>query len=111
MALRDIFGHPAAPRRLLVCTGPCCNSDGRAEQQLEELRALILQHGLDETLIGRASCVRRSCLGRCSGNPLTLVEPDEIWYEATSSQILLQILQGHVLDGAPLVALILEEEA
>jgi (2Fe-2S) ferredoxin len=110
MALRDIFGRPAAARRLLVCTGPCCNPDGHAELRLEALRQLIASHGYGEALIGRASCVRRSCLGKCSGDPLAFVDPDETWYHASSSEDLLKILQDHVLNGVPVPALILADE-
>lgn len=110
MALRDIFGRPASKRRLLVCTGPCCNPDGHAETRLEELRQRILAQGYGEALIGRASCVRRSCLGKCSGDPLAFVDPDETWYYAFSSEDLLKILQEHVLNGSPVPALILAEE-
>jgi (2Fe-2S) ferredoxin len=102
MAPRDIFGHPATERRLLVCTGPCCNPDGAAEARLEALRKLIVASGHAETLIDRASCVRRSCLGKCSGDPLAMVHPDECWYSASSSEALLEILEEHVLSGTPL---------
>lgn len=110
MALRDIFDRPATARRLLVCTGPCCNPDGSAETRLEQLRQLIVSRGCDEGLIGRASCVRRACLGKCSGDPLAMVHPDETWYYAFSSEDLLTILQDHVLNGAPVQAMILAEE-
>ena len=110
MALRDIFDRPAARRRLLVCTGPCCSPDGGAETRIEQLRELIRARGCDEMLIGRASCVRRACLGKCSGDPLAMVHPDETWYYAFSSEGLLQILQDHVLNGAPVPAMIFAEE-
>jgi (2Fe-2S) ferredoxin len=110
MALRDIFGRPAAARRLLVCTGPCCNPDGSAETRIEELRQLIGSQGEAEDLVGRASCVRRACLGKCSGDPLAFVHPDETWYYAFSSADLLKILQEHVLKGAPIAALMVAED-
>lgn len=105
MPPRDIFGRPATSRRLLVCTGPCCNPDGGAELRLDELRGLIEANGHAESLIGRASCVRRACLGKCSGEPLAFVDPDETWYYAFSSGDLLQILQEHVLNGRAVAAL------
>jgi len=111
MTLRDIFDRPAASRRLVVCTGPCCNSDGGADLRLAELRDLILQSGYAETLIGRASCVRRACLGKCSGDPLAFVDPDESWYYASSSEALLQILKDHVLNGRPVPELAFVDEA
>ncbi|MGO9132868.1 MAG: (2Fe-2S) ferredoxin domain-containing protein [Methylovirgula sp.] len=110
MAHRDIFGRPATARRLLVCTGPCCNPDGSAEVRLEELRQTIVKEGYEEALVGRASCVRRACLGKCSGDPLAFVDPDETWYYAFSSGDLLKILQEHVLHGAPIAELICADE-
>ena len=110
MALRDIFDRPATARRLLVCTGPCCNPDGRAEARLAELRELIVQRGYAETLVGKASCVRRACLGKCSGDPLAFVHPDESWYYAFSSEDLLEILREHVLNGTQVPAMMLIED-
>ncbi|QXX73986.1 ferredoxin [Methylovirgula sp. HY1] len=110
MALRDIFDRPATARRLLVCTGPCCNPDGGAETRLAELRELIVQRGYAETLVDKASCVRRACLGKCSGDALAFVHPDESWYYAFSSEDLLKILQEHVLNGVPVPAMMLIED-
>lgn len=110
MAVRDIFGRPATKRRLLVCTGPCCNPDGSAETRIDELRETIVAQGHEVALIGRASCVRRACLGKCSGDPLAFVDPDETWYYAFSSTDLLKILQDHVLNGAPVSELICTDD-
>ncbi|WP_036258026.1 (2Fe-2S) ferredoxin domain-containing protein [Methylocapsa aurea] len=111
MLVKDIFDRPAAARRLMICTGPCCNRTGEAQALLEALRARLLdarnQDGGD--LIGAVSCVRRSCLGKCTGEPLAYVEPDGVWYHRLSVENLLLILREHVLNHRPMHDLILEE--
>ncbi|WP_026606330.1 (2Fe-2S) ferredoxin domain-containing protein [Methylocapsa acidiphila] len=110
MPILDIFDRPAVARRLMVCTGPCCNSTGAAQAYLDELRLKLLDEGLAERLVGEASCVRRSCLGKCTGEPLAYVHPDGVWYHDLSGDNLLLILHSHVLNRRPLPDLILEED-
>ncbi len=110
MSVKDIFNRPAEARRLLICTGPCCNNSGMAEVFLGQLRQGLLAEGLDEAMIGQASCVKRSCLGKCSGEPLAFVHPEGIWYHHLSGENLLKILRQHLLENRPVEALILDEE-
>lgn len=110
MPLKDIFGRPAETRRLLICTGPCCDSAGAAQAFLEELRARLLDAGLDREMIGEASCIRRSCLGKCTGEPLAYVDPDGVWYHRLSGDNLLLILRSHVLRHRPVPELILDDD-
>jgi len=105
----DIFGRPARARRLLVCTGPCCDGDGQASAQLAALRQLLIERGLNEESVGAASCVRRSCLGKCSGEPLAQVMPEEVWYRYATGENLLRIYERHVVNRQPVDELLLEE--
>ncbi len=109
MAVLDIFGRPASARRLLICTGPCCDRLGLASAHLEAFRNLLAEKGFAQPLVGAASCVRRSCLGKCSGEPLARVEPDGVWYRGLSSTNLLQIYEQHVVNEQPVSALVLIE--
>lgn len=68
---------------------------------MDELGAMLLDAMLCEDLIGEASCVRRSCLGRCTGESLAFVHPDEIWYHRLSGKNLMLILREHVLNYRP----------
>ncbi len=111
MPLMDIFNRPAAARRLLICTGPCCNRTGEAQIFLDELRTKLLAAGLDEEMVGEASCVRRSCLGKCTGEPLAYVDPEGVWYHKLSGDNLLLILRSHVQNRRPVLDLILNEDA
>jgi (2Fe-2S) ferredoxin len=76
------------------------------------LRELLLARGLagDATdAVSAASCMRRSCLGKCTGEPLALVKPDNIWYRALSSEDLLRIYEQHVLNWQPVAELAFDE--
>jgi len=108
--VKDIFDRPPAPRRLMVCTGPCCNKDDVAKLFLDELRMRLLDAREREDVIGEASCVRRSCLGKCTGEPLAYVHPDGVWYHQLSVENLLLILRHHVLNEQPVRSLILDGE-
>jgi (2Fe-2S) ferredoxin len=116
----DIFGRPAAERRLVICTGPCCDRLGHASAHLDALRARLLAGGLAvggaavggsgiDNCVGAASCVRRSCLGKCTGEPLALVKPDNVWYHGLSSENLLRIYEQHVLNRRKVEALVFAE--
>jgi (2Fe-2S) ferredoxin len=110
MTVKDIFDRKAEAKRLLICTGACCNSTGQAEIFLNELREKLVAEGLDEAMIGRASCVRRSCLGKCTGEPLAYVHPEGIWYHQLTGENLATIFRDHLLENHPVTALILHEE-
>jgi (2Fe-2S) ferredoxin len=109
----DIFGRPAAERRLIICTGPCCDRLGHASAHLDALRARLAAGSLavDGSNIGAASCVRRSCLGKCTGEPLAVVKPDNVWYHDLSSENLLRIYEQHVLNRQKVEALVFAEGA
>jgi (2Fe-2S) ferredoxin len=109
--VRDIFGRPAAERRLFICTGPCCDRSGRASAHLEALRALLMAggHAVDSSAIASASCIQRSCLGKCTGDPLALVKPDNVWYHELSGENLLRIYEQHVLNRQKVAELVFAE--
>lgn len=110
MPVNDIFDRPAALRRLLICTGPCCNKNGVAKLLLDELRTKLLNAMNGDDLVGEATCVRRACLGKCTGEPLAYVHPEGVWYHHLSAGNLLLILRDHVLNYRPVPSLILEED-
>lgn len=110
MGARDIFGRPAMERRLVICTGPCCDGQGKASAHLEALRTLLRLRALAEQRVDKGSCVRRSCLGKCSGEPLACVQPDNVWYHDLSAENLLRIYEQHVLSGQAVPELILAED-
>jgi (2Fe-2S) ferredoxin len=107
--MKDIFERPAAQRRLLICTGPCCNSSGTALMLLEGLRAELDRARLNADLVSEASCVRRSCLGKCTGEPLACAYPEGTWYHRLTVANLMRILREHVLDSHAVAELILDE--
>ncbi len=110
MAIRDIFGLVAQPRRLVICTGPCCDGQGLASSYLAELRGLLVERPGFEVHVASGSCIRRSCLGKCTDEPLASVEPDKIWYRGLSAQVLLRIYDEHVLGGRALPEFVLADD-
>jgi (2Fe-2S) ferredoxin len=110
MAIKDIFGHPAEPRRLVICVGPCCNKNGDADSYIEALAGALRASGMDQTMAGQASCVRRACLGKCTGEPLAYVDPDGTCYHKLNVENLLRILRDHLLCRQPVTELILAED-
>lgn len=110
MPVKDIFDRPATPRRLMICTGPCCNTAGAAKLLLDEVRSKLLDAMKGKDMVGEASCVRRSCLGKCTGEPLAYVHPEGVWYHQLSAENLLLILHDHVLHQRPVPSLILKED-
>lgn len=110
MPILDIFGHKARPRRLVICTGPCCDGQGLASAYLEELRGILVGRSNFEVHVAKGSCIRRSCLGKCSDEPLATVEPDKISYRGLSAKVLLRIYDEHVLGGRALPEFVLAED-
>ena len=110
MTVKDIFDRPAALRRLMICTGPCCDTNGRAKLILDDLRSKLLYAMKSDDLVGEAACVRRSCLGKCTGEPLAYVHPEGVRYHQLSAENLLLILRDHVIDHRPVRSLILEDD-
>jgi (2Fe-2S) ferredoxin len=102
----DIPAGPADGRCLLVCTGPCCDRNGRASAHLADLRALLLVRGLG---VGSAACVRRSCLGKCTGEPLAHAVPDDVWYRSLSGASLMRNYDEDVVNGEPVAQLVASE--
>lgn len=95
----------AITRRLLICTGPCCNAKGRARALLDGLSARLKAAGSDGEPLS-VHCVKRACLGGCSGEPLARVDPDGTWYHHLTPESVEQIIQAHLLDGQPVDALV-----
>lgn len=95
----------------MICTGPCCDHLGKASALLQEMRGLLSARAAKAQDVEKGSCVRRSCLGKCSGEPLAHVQPDDVWYGDLSVEKLLRIYEQHVLGGQAVAELILADEA
>jgi (2Fe-2S) ferredoxin len=115
MPVQDQSEGAPRGRRLIICTGPCCNRTGEAKQFYDGLLAELAARRLNDDslggdLLGETKCIRRACLGKCTGEPLAYVDPDGIWYHNLSTDNLLRIVKDHVLNERPVVDLIMEEE-
>jgi (2Fe-2S) ferredoxin len=107
--VRDIFGRPARERRLVVCKGPCCDRLGEAKAILAELRSRLAAAEAQDGRLAEVSCIERACLGKCTGDPVACVLPDEVFYSGLSPDNLLHILREHVIGHRPVEELLLIE--
>lgn len=81
-------------RRLLICTGSCCDSGGKAQRLLAAVRAGLADPGRAGTEVDAMPCLRRSCLGECVGVPVARLEPQGTWYYDPSPELLRDIVLG-----------------
>jgi len=73
------------------------------------MQRLLRERGLTDWSIA-TSCLRRSCLGKCSGEALAYVQPGRIWYRHGSAEDLLRIYERHVAGGKPVADLLIAEQ-
>lgn len=93
---------PARAARLLICTGDCCNTGGKAQRLLAAVRTAIADRDQACSKAGATPaaevvampCLRRSCLGECVGVPVARLEPQGLVYYDPSPQQLRDIAFG-----------------
>jgi len=87
---------PRYRKNLMICTGTGCVSNGafRIKESLEEeLRKRALQ---DEIQI-----VTTGCNGFCANGPIVGVEPDGIFYQMLTEEVIPYLVDEHFLKGSP----------
>jgi NADH:ubiquinone oxidoreductase subunit F (NADH-binding)/(2Fe-2S) ferredoxin/NAD-dependent dihydropyrimidine dehydrogenase PreA subunit len=85
---------------LFVCTGTGCVS-AKGFQVRDALAKLIREKGLaDECLV-----VGTGCNGFCAVGPIIVVQPDGVFYQKVTEEDLPEIVENHLIDGAPVVRL------
>ena len=83
--------------QVLVCRGPRCTAQG----SVDNLRALVLamlEHRLgdDDVLL-----VHTGCQFPCNQAPVISVQPDDVWYGRVDPSTATQIVDQHLVGGAP----------
>jgi (2Fe-2S) ferredoxin/uncharacterized damage-inducible protein DinB len=85
---------------LFVCTGPRCTVNGQSEALFKLMARRLKDHGLDKG----AEAVRQTrcnCFLVCSGGPVVVVYPDNVWYRKVTPELLDRIITEHLKDGTP----------
>ena len=87
---------PRYRMNLMICTGTGCVSNGafKIRDALEaELRKLDLQ---DEIQV-----VTTGCNGFCANGPILVVQPDGIFYQLLTEEVIPYLVEEHFLKGRP----------
>ena len=101
-------GRPAVrpyKKHILVCTGPRCAPEAspKVYQYLKDrIKELNLHEGAAR--IQRSQC---HCFGICTGGPLAVVYPDDVWYDQLTVEKAERILQEHLIQGKPVEEFVL----
>jgi (2Fe-2S) ferredoxin len=83
-------------KHVLMCVGPRCNADHKAEELFLALGRKIDAHG------GlRVKRTRANCFAVCRNGPILVVYPDGVWYRQLDEQTLDRILKEHIEEGCP----------
>jgi (2Fe-2S) ferredoxin len=90
---------------VFVCTsGETCPEQGDVEKFVKTLRAGAVTAGRKtEVRINKAGC-----FSQCGHGPMIVVYPDNVWYAGVQESDLQEILDSHILGGAPVKRLVYE---
>ena len=90
---------------VFVCTsGETCPTQGDVEKFVKTLRAgALAADRKTEVRINKAGC-----FSQCGHGPMIVVYPDNVWYSGVQESDLQEILDSHILGGAPVKRLVYE---
>ena len=91
-------------RHVFVCTtGETCPTQGDTEKYVKILRAGAQKAGRSDIRINKSGC-----FSQCGHGPMIVVYPDNVWYAGVQESDLQEILDSHIVGGAPVKRLIYE---
>lgn len=98
-ALRDQArrDRKAQPRKVLICAGGGCLASG-SEALTESFREILAANNGKGTQV---EVVNTGCMGPCAGGPVVIVEPDGVLYRGVQPEDVPEIVEGHIIGGAP----------
>ena len=90
-------------RHVFVCTsGSTCPTQGDTEGFVKYLRGEMARAGLHvEIRINKSGC-----FSQCGNGPMLVVYPENVWYASVRAEDLPEIVQAHLLGGAPVERLV-----
>ncbi len=88
---------------VFVCTsGDDCPKDGDVEQFVKYLRGEVVKAGRQQDIRINKS----GCFSQCGHGPMIVVYPENVWYAGVQQADLPEIVQSHILGGAPVERLV-----
>jgi NADH:ubiquinone oxidoreductase subunit F (NADH-binding)/(2Fe-2S) ferredoxin len=81
---------------LMICTGTGCVSTG-AFQVKAALEREIAKQGLDQEI----QVIGTGCNGFCANGPIVVVQPEGIFYERLTEDVIPHLVEEHFLKGRP----------
>jgi NADH:ubiquinone oxidoreductase subunit F (NADH-binding)/(2Fe-2S) ferredoxin/Pyruvate/2-oxoacid:ferredoxin oxidoreductase delta subunit len=91
---------PRYRMNLMVCTGTGCVSNGAFEIK-EALERELARYDLDDEV----GIVTTGCNGFCANGPIVVVQPDGIFYQKLTTDVIPHLVEEHFLKGRPVPAL------
>jgi NADH:ubiquinone oxidoreductase subunit F (NADH-binding)/(2Fe-2S) ferredoxin len=85
---------------LMLCTGTGCVSN-RAFEIREALERELEKHSLQDEI----GIVTTGCNGFCANGPIVVVQPDGIFYQKLTVDIIPRLVEEHFLKGSPVTDL------
>ena len=89
---------------ILCCGGTGCHASSSA-QLMENLRALIKEHGLENDV----RVVQTGCFGFCAQGPIVKIMPDNVFYVQVTPEDAKEIVESHIVGHKPVERLLFVE--
>lgn len=82
----------------------CCKAKG-ADMLRNYFKVRVNEKGIEGVRINTAGC-----LDRCELGPVLVIYPEGVWYTATSTQDIDEIIDSHLIGGHPVARLLLHRD-
>src|SRR5438105_9507054 len=109
----SLLTMPGFKHHIFICTNQrepgsprgCCNPNGNAELH-KAFKDAIAARGLKATVRANKS----GCLDQCEHGPNVVVYPEAVWYGRVMPEDVAEIIESHIVSGAPVERLRLKDE-